>query len=79
MQVNVAAVFAGVIDDLRTQAGAKDQRVHAHVDPDAGEIPGDATQLRDALRNLVDNAIIYAPAHTAITLAAAVDDGHWYC
>jgi two-component system phosphate regulon sensor histidine kinase PhoR len=62
-----------VIDDLRTQAAAKRQQVRARVDSRAGTIAADATQLRDALRNLLDNAIIYAPPETAITLDAVAD------
>jgi two-component system phosphate regulon sensor histidine kinase PhoR len=71
--VAVAAVFAGVIDDLRTQAAAKHQQVCARVEPEAGTIAADPTQLRDALRNLLDNAIIYAPPQTTITLDAVAD------
>jgi two-component system phosphate regulon sensor histidine kinase PhoR len=71
--VDVAALFAGVIEDLRTQAAAKRQQVRARVDSRAGTIAADATQLRDALRNLLDNAIIYAPPETAITLDAVAD------
>ncbi len=71
--VDVAAVFAGVIEDLRTQAAAKRQQGHARVEPRAGTVSADATQLRDALRNLLDNAIIYAPPDTTITLAAVAE------
>jgi two-component system phosphate regulon sensor histidine kinase PhoR len=71
--VDVAAVFAGVIDDLRTQAAARQQQVYPHVEPQAATVSADATQLRDALRNLLDNAIIYAPRQSAITLAAVAD------
>jgi two-component system phosphate regulon sensor histidine kinase PhoR len=42
-----------------------------------GEIVrGDPAKLHDALRNLVANAIIYAPEGTAIRIEAAPEDGH---
>src|SRR5215472_17057048 len=39
------------------------------------EVRGDPAKLHDALRNLVANAITYAPEHTTITIDASLTDG----
>jgi signal transduction histidine kinase len=45
------------------------------VESGAENLRGDPAKLHDALRNLVANAITYAPEHTTITIDASVTDG----
>lgn len=40
--------------------------------PDFPTVPADATRLEQVLSNLINNAIKYSPAHTAITIAGRV-------
>ena len=54
---------SGVIADLSSAADERGQRVELNVAP-GGEVRADPAKLHDALRNLVANAIAYAPEHT---------------
>jgi two-component system phosphate regulon sensor histidine kinase PhoR len=63
-----------VISDLTPSAEARSQRIAVNVEDALGralEVRGDPAKLHDALRNLVANAITYAPEHTTITIDAA--------
>jgi signal transduction histidine kinase len=66
-------LFAGVASDLRGKVDRKGQRVEWTVDPDLPLVAADRQQLHDAVRNIVENAIIYSPAGGAIRLAAHRD------
>ena len=61
-----------VVADMTPSADARSQRITVNVD-DAGrplEVRGDPAKLHDALRNLVANAITYAPEHTTVAIDA---------
>lgn len=45
------------------------------VGPDAERLTTDAAKLHDALRNLVENALIYSPEHGALRLEALARGG----
>jgi two-component system phosphate regulon sensor histidine kinase PhoR len=63
-----------VVSDLMPAAEARSQQITVNVDDALGralEVRGDPAKLHDALRNLVANAITYAPEHTAIAIDAA--------
>ena len=64
-----------VAADLEPTADARSQRVIVTVESGAENLRGDPAKLHDALRNLVANAITYAPEHTTITIDASVTDG----
>jgi two-component system phosphate regulon sensor histidine kinase PhoR len=66
---------SGVIADLSSAAEERDQRVELRVAPGGEKICADPAKLHDALRNLVANAIAYAPEHTRIRIEAAAADG----
>src|SRR5256885_10062168 len=68
-------VAAGVVADLAAAAGQRSQRVELAVAPGGDKIRADPAKLHDALRNLVANAIAYAPEHTTIRVGAARVDG----
>ena len=66
---------SGVIADLSSVADERGQRVELSIVPGAEKIRADPAKLHDALRNLVANAIAYAPEHTTIRIDAAPVDG----
>jgi two-component system, OmpR family, phosphate regulon sensor histidine kinase PhoR len=72
---NIESVFADVVTELEGGLQEKAQRVTTRVDPPAAIVLVDATKLHDALRNLVENAVSYAPPSTTIALAARREQG----
>jgi two-component system, OmpR family, phosphate regulon sensor histidine kinase PhoR len=66
---------SGVLADLSSAADVRGQRVELRVAPGGEKIRADPAKLHDALRNLVANAIAYAPEHTTIRIDAAPVDG----
>ena len=68
--LSVDALIAGVIADLEPAISAKRQHVDVRIDPEVAVIAGDAAQLHDALRNLVENAVIYSREDGRITISA---------
>jgi two-component system phosphate regulon sensor histidine kinase PhoR len=69
-QTDLESLFSDVVTELEGALDAKDQRVVTDVDPPARTLFVDGTKLHDALRNLVENALAYAPPSTTIALAA---------
>ncbi len=67
------SVFAGVITELEAAIDERDQVVATVIAPDAAGLVTDPAKLHDALRNLVENAVAYAPPGTRIELAARRD------
>ena len=65
------ALADGVVADMAAQAAERGQRIEVRVAPGAESVWADAAKLHDALRNLVANAITYAPEQTAIAIDAA--------
>jgi two-component system phosphate regulon sensor histidine kinase PhoR len=72
---DVDALFTGVVTELAGALEAKGQRVVTEIGPGAASVIVDTGKLHDALRNLVENAIAYAPPSTTITLASNRGDG----
>jgi len=66
---------SAVIADLSSAADERGQRVELSVAPGGEKIRADPAKLHDALRNLVANAIAYAPEHSRIRIDAAPADG----
>ncbi|MBI3399792.1 MAG: PAS domain-containing protein [Acidobacteria bacterium] len=64
-----------VVADLAPEAAARRQRLEVAVAAPADLVRGDPAKLHDALRNLVANAITYAPEGTVIRIGAALEDG----
>jgi two-component system phosphate regulon sensor histidine kinase PhoR len=67
MAHNVAAELARALDE-------RHQRVSVAIAPGAETVRGDPAKLHDALRNLVANAVTYAPEHTMIDIEATRRD-----
>ena len=66
-------LFEGVTTELSTAMEARQQRVAVHIATDAASFVSDPGKVHDVLRNLVENAIAYAPPGTLIELSAARD------
>ncbi|HSP92172.1 MAG TPA: ATP-binding protein, partial [Vicinamibacterales bacterium] len=66
----VETLFADVATELDGALEAKSQRVVTDIGPAAASLHVDTAKLHDALRNLVENAVAYAPPSTTITLAS---------
>src|SRR5262245_44743207 len=61
----------GVLADLAPSADARGQKITVAIDRGADTLRADLAKLHDALRNLVANAINYAPERTTIGINAA--------
>ena len=72
---DVETLFSDVITELDGVMEEKRQRAAVEIDPGARSLVVDAAKLHDALRNLVENAVAYAPPATTITLGARATDG----
>ena len=68
-------LFITVLGDVAPTAEAKRQRITTAVDPAACRITADPAKLHDVLRNLVENAVHYAPEAATINLEATHTNG----
>ncbi len=68
------ALAQAVVADVAPALDLRHQRVDVAVARGADTIRGDLAKLHDALRNLVANAITYAPEHTTIRIDAIRSD-----
>src|SRR5205085_5971347 len=73
---DVDAQFRSVAADLATLIDVKRVHIEIAVDPDACMAQFDPAKLRDALRNLIENAVKYSPEGGRVTLGATADAGH---
>ena len=60
-----------VVADLGPAAAERRQRIEIAIAGDAAIVRGDPAKLHDAIRNLVSNAISYAPEQTTIRIDVA--------
>jgi two-component system, OmpR family, phosphate regulon sensor histidine kinase PhoR len=65
----------GVIADVSAAAEARSQQVVLTIAPGAESIRADGAKIHDALRNLVANAIAYAPERSTVAIDAAPENG----
>jgi signal transduction histidine kinase len=72
--VDLAAVATSAVDLVRVLAEEKSQEVSVDLRAPA-TVRGDLASLRQALTNLLDNAIRYTPAHGRITLSVGRGPG----
>ena len=63
-----------IMDEFQPQAETKEQKLLIEKTADHPLIQGDALQLKQALRNLVGNAIKYTPVNGSIHIALETDE-----
>ena len=66
-----------VVADVTPAAAERGQRIEVAIAPGAAIVRADPAKLHDALRNLVANAITYAPEQTTIRIEPTPVDGAW--
>ncbi|GAC1334329.1 MAG: hypothetical protein NVSMB17_15830 [Candidatus Dormibacteria bacterium] len=74
--VDVADLVSEVGQRWATRAAAADVGIEVDA-PDSGELRAQPDLLRQVLDNLVDNALRYAPAGSAVRLSARERGGSW--
>ena len=74
---DVATLVESIVRDFEPHATAKQQQLRLDITPAACALVVDAAKLHDILRNLIENAINYTPAHGIIEIRADVMDGKY--
>lgn len=72
---DVARVINEVVEELGIGSGERSERVTLEIEPGAERLCADRGKLHDVLRNLLANAITYAPPESAITIGASAMNG----
>ena len=69
------ALAETLVADVTPAVAERGQRIVVTIEPGAETVRADPAKLHDALRNLVANAITYAPAQSAIRVDAVREGG----
>ncbi len=71
---NPALICQQVLHELKESAEQKQITLHLQTNPPLAKIIGDATQLKSAVSNLVDNAIQYSPSGSTVQIQITQQD-----
>ena len=71
--IGVASLFQSVSSDLSDRMDARKIHVDVRIQPEATLIEADPGKMYDALRNLVENSVNYAPEGGCIELGARLE------
>lgn len=74
VRVDVAAAAAEAIGPYREDAKKRGASIEVSVDPNAASLRADPVALRQALGNLVENAVRYTPSGGTITIFSRIED-----
>jgi PAS domain S-box-containing protein len=66
--VNLAVVIRAAMETMRLAAEAKSLQVEARLNPEVGNVSGDATRLQQVIWNLLSNAVKFTPAGGRVTV-----------
>jgi signal transduction histidine kinase/CheY-like chemotaxis protein len=69
--VDVSAVIETALDTVRPAAEAKEIRLEAIADPEAGPVSGDPDRLQQVVWNLLSNAVRFAPKRGRVLVRLA--------
>jgi two-component system phosphate regulon sensor histidine kinase PhoR len=72
---NLDALVRGVETELSVAIGQRRQTITRDIPADADVVSGDPAKLHDAMRNLLENAVNYAPEASTIAIASRRHDG----
>ncbi|PIG93945.1 ATP-binding protein [Gloeocapsopsis sp. IPPAS B-1203] len=74
--VNLAATIQAAIETVRLAAEAKSITVETNLDPEVGQVSGDATRLQQVVWNLLSNAVKFTPTggHISVQLQQVGDE-----
>ena len=67
-----------VLEDMNDSAQAKSHTILCEVAPNLPMLSGDPVELREAIDNLVSNAIKYTPYDGTITIHLTAEDGRFF-
>jgi two-component system, OmpR family, phosphate regulon sensor histidine kinase PhoR len=74
VRVDVAAAAAEAIAPYRDEAKQRGSSIQVNVDPAAATLRADPVALRQALGNLIENAVRYTPNGGTITIFSRLED-----
>lgn len=72
---HLGAILVEAVDGMRARASAKGLTLRLEPAEDVAIVAGDAALLRQAITNLVDNAIKYTPSNGVVAVGLSVGDG----
>jgi signal transduction histidine kinase len=72
-RVDLGGLVRSAVDKARARAGEKGQKLDAEVRPETGHVFGDARRLREAVENVLHNAIEYTDRKGRIAVSAEGD------
>ena len=72
--VDISALIVEIMDEFQPQAEAKEQTLRLKKAKGQPMVQGDTLQLRQALRNLVGNAIKYTPVAGSVDLSVETEN-----
>lgn len=77
-RIDPVAILNEVVTDMMPSADAKDHDVVLDIGENMSVISGDPIELREAMGNLVSNAIKYTPEQGRVTIRMATEDNRLY-
>ena len=74
-EVDLAALIRGLVDVYGPEFTRRGMTVRVVHDPDVSPVQADANLVTQAVRNLVDNALRYAPENADVAITTSLRDG----